>query len=144
MAQLTVHYRMATMAPDQAGATSEAAAWLPALAERNGTLTIEHGFHQEIAWERQTDASGMSVVLFSDHIDNPVLEALGHFAPGDAPAAVLFDRASNLMRAAGPAYSAAGVAGQPGAPAARRQSRAPELCQRRCPGDAGTAAGTLL
>jgi hypothetical protein len=105
----TIQYRMATMTPAPAGATSEAAAWLPALALRNGTLTIEHGFHQEIAWERQTDAAGMSVVLFSDRIDNPVLEALGHFAPGDAPAAVLFDRASNLMRAAGPAYSAAGV-----------------------------------
>jgi hypothetical protein len=105
----TVRYRMATMVPDQAGAPSEAAAWMPALAERNGTLTIEHGFHQEIAWERQTDTSGMSVVLYSDHIDNPVLEARGHFAPGAAPAAVLFDQASNLMRAAGPAYGGTGV-----------------------------------
>jgi hypothetical protein len=105
----TVRYRMATMAPDQAGAPSEAAAWLPALAERNGALTIEHGFHQEIGWERQTDASGVSVLLYTDHINNPVLEAQGHFAPGDAPAAVLFDRASNLMRAAGPAYGTIGV-----------------------------------
>jgi hypothetical protein len=105
----TVRYRMATMVPDQAGAPSEAAAWLPALAERNGALTIEHGFHQEIGWERQTDASGVSVLLFADHIDNPVLEALGHFAPGDAPAAVLFDRTSNLMRAAGPAYATTGM-----------------------------------
>jgi hypothetical protein len=105
----TVSYGMATMVPDQAGVANEAAAWLPALAERNGTLTIEHGFHQEIAWERQTDASGISVALYSDHIDNPVLEALGHFASGHAPAAVLFDQASDLMRAAGPAYSTAGV-----------------------------------
>jgi hypothetical protein len=51
----------------------------------------------------------VSVLLFSDHIDNPVLEAQGHFAAGDAPAAVLFDRTSNLMRAAGPNYSSAGV-----------------------------------
>jgi hypothetical protein len=105
----TVRYRMATMVPDQAGAGSEAAAWLPALAERNGALTIAHGSHQEIGWERQTDASGMSVVFFADHIDNPVLEAMGHFAPGDAPVAVLFDRASGLMRAAGPAYGSTGV-----------------------------------
>jgi hypothetical protein len=105
----TVRYRMATMVPDQAGGTSEAAVWLPALAERNGALTIAHGLHQEIGWERQTDASGVFVLLYSDHIDNPVLEAQGHFAPGDAPAAVLFDRASNLMRAAGPAYATTGV-----------------------------------
>jgi hypothetical protein len=105
----TVRYRMATMLPDQAGAANEAAVWMPALAERNGTLTIAHGSHQEIGWERQTDASEMSVVFFADHIDNPVLEAMGHFAPGDAPSAVLFDRASNLMRAAGPAYGSTGV-----------------------------------
>jgi hypothetical protein len=105
----TVRYRMATMVPDQAGFASEAAAWLPALAERNGALTIAHGPHQEIGWERQTDASGVSVLLFADRIDNPVLEAQGHFAPGDAPDAVLFDRTSNLMRAAGPAYSSTGV-----------------------------------
>jgi hypothetical protein len=97
------------MVPDQAGGANEAAVWLPALAERNGALTIEHGSHQEIGWERQTDASGVSVLLYSDHIDNPVLEAQAHFAPGDAPAAVLFDRASNLMRAAGPNYSTTGV-----------------------------------
>ncbi len=105
----TIHYRMATMTPDRGGAPSEATAWMPALAERNGTLTIEHGFHQEIAWARQTDASGMSVILYADHIDNPVLEAMGHFAPGAAPSAVLFDRASDLMRAAGPDYSSRGV-----------------------------------
>ena len=105
----TVRYRMATMVPDQAGGNSEAAVWLPALAERNGALTIAHGMHQEIAWERQTDASGVSVLLYSEHIDNPVLEAQGHFAPGVAPASVLFDQASGLMRAAGPAYSTRGV-----------------------------------
>jgi len=105
----TVRYRMAKMVPDQAGAGSEAAVWMPALAERNGALTIAHGSHQEIGWERQTDASGMSVVFFADHIDNPVLQAMGHFAPGDAPVAVLFDQGSNLMRAAGPAYGSTGV-----------------------------------
>jgi hypothetical protein len=110
----TVRYRMATMVPDQLGSTSEAAVWLPALAERNGTLTIAHGSHQEIGWERQTDASGVSVLFYADHIDNPVLEAQGHFAPGKAPApaflaSVLFDRTSNLMRVAGPAYGSTGV-----------------------------------
>jgi hypothetical protein len=109
----TVRYRMATMVPDQGGAGSEATVWLPALAERNGALTIAHGFHQEIGWERQTDASGVSVLLYTDRVENPVLQAQvaaqGHFAPGVAPAAVLFDQASNLMRAAGPAYSTTGV-----------------------------------
>ena len=108
-----VRYRMATMTQDRAsgGDESEAAAWLPAMAVRDGALAIEHGFHQEIGWERQTDASGMAVLVYSDRIDNPVIEAMGHFAAGDsaATAAVLFDPASNLLRAAGPAFSSAGV-----------------------------------
>jgi len=109
----TVRYRMATMVQNHGVGEDESqtAVWLPAIAERNGGLAIEHGFHQEIGWERETDASGMAVAIYSDTIDNPVLEAMGHFAGGESPAAagMLFDSASNLLRAAGPAFSSAGV-----------------------------------
>ena len=90
---------------------SEATAWLPAMALRGGGLAIEHGVHQEIGWERQTDASGVAVLVYSDHIDNPVLEALDHFAGAGSPAAagMLFDPASSLLRAAGPSFSSTGV-----------------------------------
>jgi hypothetical protein len=80
---------------------------------RNGRLAIERGLHQEIGWERRTDTSGMSVVLFADRLDNPVLEAMSRSASGGSDAAglpaVLFDPASGLMRAAGPDFSTAGV-----------------------------------
>ncbi len=106
----TVHYRMATMVSAQGAEESEAAFWQPAMAERNGSLTIERGLHQEIGWERQTDASGMAVLVYSDNINNPVMEALDRFAAGGSPAAaVLFDQASNLIRAAGPSFSTEGV-----------------------------------
>ena len=107
----TVHYGMTTMIRPQDVDQSEASVWQPAMAERNSRLTVEHGFHQEIGWERRTDASGMAVLVYSDSIDNPVMEALGQFAAGDSPAAasVLFDQASNLIRAAGPSFSAQGV-----------------------------------
>ncbi len=105
-----VQYRMATMVPNQTGAANEADAGLPANAEREGTLTIEHGIHQEIGWERHSDASEVSVLFYSDHIDNPVLQAAGHFSDSIAPVAVLFDPGSDLMRAAGPSYASTGVA----------------------------------
>jgi hypothetical protein len=90
---------------------SESSAWLPAMAMRGSALAIEHGMHQEIGWERQTDSSGMAVLVYSDRIDNPVLQALGHFAEGGsaADAAALFDPASDLLRVAGPAFSSSGV-----------------------------------
>jgi hypothetical protein len=107
----SVQYRMATMLPGRDTDESEPAAFLPALTERNGAIAIERGVHQEIGFERQTDASGMGVMLYADNIENPVLEALGRFAAGNpgAGASVLFDRASDLLRAAGPDYSTAGV-----------------------------------
>ncbi len=109
----TVHYRMATMVQNRGAGEddSQTAVWLPAMGMRNGGLAIEHGLHQEVGWERETDASGLAVVVYTDRIDNPVLEAMGHFAEGDSPAAaaVLFDSASNLLRAAGPGFSSAGV-----------------------------------
>ncbi len=108
----TVSYRMATMTPSRTSDESQAGAFLPTLVERNGGLAIEHGMHQEIGWERRTDNSGMAVLVYADHIDNPVLEAMGRIAAGDSSATsgtVLFDPASNLFRAAGPAFSCAGV-----------------------------------
>ena len=106
----TVRYRMATMAENREAGEGEAAAWLPALSERNGSLAIEHGFHQEIGWERVTDKSGMAVLLYSDTISDPVLEAAARFAAGGSTSnAVLFDPASGLLRAAGPNFSSAGV-----------------------------------
>lgn len=107
----TVSYRMATMVPDpQSADDTQAQAWLPQLAARNGDLTIERGLHQEIGWERRSDTSGMSVIVFADHIDNPVIEAMGHFAAGEPLAgAMLFDPISGLMRAAGPNFSTTGI-----------------------------------
>ncbi len=106
----TVRYRMATAVPgiQQQGT---AARYQPAVAMRNGSLTLEHGLHQEIAWERQTDASGMSFVVYSDSLSNPVVEATTRTAAGGGDMAEngLYDRASGLLRIAGPGYSSAGI-----------------------------------
>jgi len=108
----TIRYRMATLLPGpHVLDDTEAQAWMPQLSLRNGNLVVEHGLHQEIGWERRTDASGMSFLVYADKIDNPVIEAMGHFSPGNTAAdtsAVLFDHASGLMHAAGPGYSTSG------------------------------------
>jgi hypothetical protein len=55
----------------------------------------------------------MSVLVYSDNIENPVLQAMSRMAAGEsqviANSAVLFDPASGLIRAAGPSYGSAGV-----------------------------------
>lgn len=110
-----IRYRLASFAPQgPESEESQAAATMPAVSMRNGDLVMEHGLHQEIGWERETDTSGMSVMVYAESIDNPVLEAMANFAQGDpamgpGAAAVLFDPESGLMRATGPDYASAGV-----------------------------------
>lgn len=107
----TVHYSMTTSIPGTQDADeTESRAWLPQLSVRNGDLVLERGLHQEIGWEHHTDTSGMAFLVYADTIDNPVIEAMGHFAPGDVAAeSVLADRAGGLLRAAGPNFSGAGM-----------------------------------
>ena len=106
-----IRYAMATAVPadtDAALGDSQPAAFLPAVAESNGRLTIERGFHQQLGWERRTDASGMQVIVFADSLDNPVLEAA---APSSNPVGLqgLYDSESGLLRVAGTGFSTAGV-----------------------------------
>jgi hypothetical protein len=109
----SVGYRVATMMPGPIqNDDTQAGAWLPRLSVRDGQLVVERGVHQEIGWERITNASGMSVRAFADNIQDPVLEARGHFASAGASLMsvdALFDGGSTLLRSAGPNFSSQGV-----------------------------------
>ncbi|MGA3047616.1 MAG: carboxypeptidase-like regulatory domain-containing protein [Terracidiphilus sp.] len=111
----TIHYKMSTMMPGGENADeTEAHEWMPRVSVRNGELVMEHGLHQEIGWERQTDRSDLAVVVYADRIDNPMLDARGHFAGNDGAAAAgsgsaLLDTASGMLRAAGPNFSSTGM-----------------------------------
>lgn len=109
----SVNYRMSTFVPGHPGGdTSEITAAMPTAVLRDGQLTMTRGMHQELGWERRTDASGMSVAVFSDRVENPALEAATRFAAnpgGDLQTGVLLDSAANLLRAAGPSYASTGV-----------------------------------
>jgi hypothetical protein len=110
----TIRYAMTTVTPNRISVDdSQAQAWMPQLSLRNGELAVEHGMHQEIGWERRTDASGMSVVLFADKIDNPIVEGMGHFATGNTAVAdtgaVLFDRVSGMLRGGAPGFTSSGM-----------------------------------
>ncbi len=109
-----VRYRMATMVHNPDGSDeSQAAGYLPRVTERNGDLVIERGLHQEIGWQRTTDSSSMAVMLYTDTVSDPIIEAMSRFAAGEDRAYVagsaLLDPASSMLRAAGPAFSTTGV-----------------------------------
>jgi hypothetical protein len=102
----TVGYRMASAPVAVNQDESRAGYYLPQISMRDGQLALEHGLHQEIGWERQTDASGMSFLVYSDQLENPEIEASGRTVAGDG---MLSDPISGLMRGAGQNYAGAGV-----------------------------------
>ena len=106
-----VRYRITTMLPGAPNAEeSEARSWMPSISALNGTLAIEHGLHQQLGWERRTDLSSVALLVFADRIDNPVIEAMSHFAEGNSDSStVLLDPISGLFRAAGPRFSTNGM-----------------------------------
>ncbi len=115
----TVSYRMVSMtapvaADPETVSETETVAALPQFSARGNNLELEHGLHQQIGWRRRTASSGMTVFVYTEQVDNPVLEARAHFAENGSgsaavPSGVLFDSTSGLMRAAGPNYSVSGL-----------------------------------
>ena len=111
----TVRYRMATFAPGTEADETQAQAWMPRMAVRGGELVVERGMHQELGWEHQTDRTGVTVLVYADKIQSPVLEASGHLATNGTSQsvpngrAVLYDPASGLLRGTGPKYTSAGI-----------------------------------
>jgi hypothetical protein len=103
-----IHYRMATMIESPQAGNSELR--LPQFSARNGELAMEHGLHQEIGWDRQTDNSGFAFLVYRDTVDNPVIEAGGRLTGADtASTGALFDPASGLLRFAGSNFSTTGI-----------------------------------
>jgi hypothetical protein len=106
-------YRMTTISSQpQNSDDSRANYYLPEVAMRNGQLVLQRGLHQEIGWERQTDASDVAFVVFADDMRNPVIEAASRFAAEENASGVsnvLFDQVSGLLRVAGPDFASGGV-----------------------------------
>ncbi len=107
-----ISYRMTTMVPTRQMENGSPADYLPSIALRNGELAVEHGLHQEIAWERQTDSSDISMMFFADNVRNPIIDAASRIAAGNSiptGASLLYDQASGMLRTTGPDFATAGM-----------------------------------
>ncbi len=105
-----IHYRMATAVPAIGVDGLGTAGVMPVVEMVNGKLVVERGTHQEIGWERRTDATGVQVLVYADSISNPMLEMSAR--PADSvnfAGQALMDSSSGLMRTAGEGFSTAGV-----------------------------------
>jgi hypothetical protein len=108
-------YRVATSRSSESTDTEDSESmpgpWLPLLSERDGSLVLEHGLHQELGWSKEMGPAEMQLVIYGDSIINPLLEGAGRLSSATdlGQGWMLVDRASGMVRAAGPSYSTTGM-----------------------------------
>ena len=85
----------------------------PKLAERNGSVALEQGIHQEIAVGRDQGWMRVKVTAWHEHVSNPIISGGGTISAADWTGGnLLYDESSGLLRAAGQSYTGNGIMGE--------------------------------
>jgi hypothetical protein len=107
----SISYHVATSRGMQRAATLDRDGTLsPAVTERNGLPSIEHGLHQELAADRKVGNTRVQLAVYRDHLENPVVNGGGTISTSDwNDGDLLYDPSTELLTAAGQDYSTQGV-----------------------------------
>jgi Carboxypeptidase regulatory-like domain len=108
-----VSYRLATslglQRADEVDAENSTA---PIISNANGVAHVEHGLHQQIAYERADNNVHVKMAVYADSLIDPAISGGGDVSDADlAEGNVLYDTSSRLLRVQGPDYSAGGFVG---------------------------------
>jgi len=106
-----VSYRAATSPELQNAAdVADNVTLAPMFSEEGGRLRIEHGLHQELRFEDNTDTRRAMVALYQDELQTPVINGGGSVSQQDLAAGdVLFDPVAQGFRVTGPGYTTGGM-----------------------------------
>ena len=109
-----VEYRVSTSPGVQhANEIDRASTLSPALTEKNGSLLLEQGLHQEISYERHDGQLSWRMTVFQDHIDNPVVSGGGTLSLADWNSGnLIYDPNTDLLKATGQNFFSNGVLAQ--------------------------------
>jgi hypothetical protein len=107
----TVAYRVSTSRNAQdASALADDETLLPAIAQRAGNATLEHGLHQEIRLRHKSERGAtFQVTAFHDRTVNPLVQGSGFISDADAASGdLLLDPVSGVFRTAANSYAGYG------------------------------------
>lgn len=106
-----LEYRVATSRSAQdASALADDETLLPAVAQREGNATLEHGLHQEIRFRHKSE-HGVTVQMtaFHDRMVHPLVQGSGYISDADAVSGdLLIDPVSGVFRTSGDSYAGYG------------------------------------
>ena len=109
--ETTLAYRVSTSRTAQdASALADDETLLPAVAQRAGNATLEHGLHQEIRLRHKSERGAtFQVTAFHDRTVNPLVQGSGFISDADAASGdLLVDPVSGVFRTAANTYGGYG------------------------------------
>lgn len=107
----TLAYRVSTSRTAQdAAALADDDTLLPAVAQRAGNATLEHGLHQEIRLRHKSERGAtVQISAFHDRTVNPLVQGSGSISDTDAASGdLLVDPVSGVFRTSGNTYGGYG------------------------------------
>jgi carboxypeptidase family protein len=107
----TLAYRVSTTRNAQdAGALADDETLIPAVAQRAGKATLEHGLHQEIRFRHKSQGGAtVQIAAFHDRTVNPLVQGSGSISDADAASGdLLVDPVSGVFRTAANSYAGYG------------------------------------
>ena len=108
-------YRIATSRNAQdAVALADEETLLPAVTQRAGSNTLEHGLHQEIRLRHKMEhGASWQVSAYRERVEHPLVQGSGWISDQEAASGdLLIDPVSAIFRTAGNSFSGSGFAGE--------------------------------
>lgn len=85
----------------------------PKLAERNGSLALEQGLHQEVSVDRSQGWMRVKLTAWRETVNHPVVSGGGNISSKDwASGNILYDGSTDLLRVAGQNFTGNGAMGE--------------------------------
>jgi hypothetical protein len=109
--ETALEYRVATSRSAQdASALADDETLLPAVAQREGIATLEHGLHQEIRFRHKSEhGATVQIAAFHDRMVHPLVQGSGYISDADAVSGdLLVDPVSGVFRTSGNTYTGYG------------------------------------
>jgi hypothetical protein len=108
---ISVSYRAATSPEMQnAGNVADSATLAPMFSEEGGRVHIQHGLHQELRFEDNTESRRALVAFYEDEIQSPVIGGGGWVSQQDLTTGdIVYDPVSQGFRVTGPGYTTGGL-----------------------------------
>ena len=137
----TLAYRISTSRGVQdAAAMADDETLLPAVAQRAGSTTLEHGLHQEIRLRHKTEhGAAFHVGAFHDRTVNPLIQGSGFISDADASSGeLLVDPVSGVFRTSANTYGGYGFSAGGSVPIASAMVISADLAAGTALADSGS------